>query len=435
MSESLMIGTRIRERRVINGLKQSDLARQVGISPSYLNLIEHNRRRIGGKTLIKLADALSVEPTLLSEGAEATLISALREAAGRADGHTAELDRTEEFAGRFPGWAHLLSSLNARVTDLERTVETLTDRLAHDPHLAASLHEVISTVTAIRSTSSILVETESLEPEWQNRFHRNINEESSRLAQGAEALVRYLEGAANSEAEIRSPQDEMVAFLGHHGFHFPQLEGTKDVTAIEAVLDQDTIMNSDVARRLTRDALVQYQADAWRLPLSEMLAKVAECGPDPEKISMAFDCDLPTVFRRLAALPADAIGAVGLLTCDAAGTLLFRKPLHGFAMPRDAGACALWPMFQVLGQPQVPVRVRLRQSGRGQNVVLALAVTEQVAPATFARPALMRGHMLLLPDADDDSEIPLRDVGASCRICPLRNCPARREPSIIMDGF
>ncbi|NHQ74212.1 helix-turn-helix domain-containing protein [Roseovarius gahaiensis] len=435
MSESSMIGTRIRERRVINGLKQSDLARQVGISPSYLNLIEHNRRRIGGKTLIKLADALQVEPTLLSEGAEATLISALREAAGRPDGHTAELDRTEEFAGRFPGWAQLLSSLNARVTDLERTVETLTDRLAHDPHLAASLHEVISTVTAIRSTSSILVETESLEPEWQNRFHRNINEESSRLAEGAEALVRYLEGAANSEAEIRSPQDEMVAFLDHHGFHFPQLEGTAEAAAIKAVLDQDAIMHSDVARRLARDALAQYQADARRLPLSEMLAKVQDCGPDPEQISMAFDCDLPTVFRRLAALPADLVGPVGLLTCDAAGTVLFRKPMDGFAMPRDAGACALWPLFQVLGQPQVPMRRRLRQSGRGQNVVLAFAVAEQVAAATFVRPALMRGHMLLLPDADSEQGSPLQDVGSSCRICPLRNCPARREPSIIMDGF
>jgi len=435
MSESSMIGTRIRERRVINGLKQSDLARKVGISPSYLNLIEHNRRRIGGKTLIELADALGVEPTLLSEGAEATLISALREAAGRPDGHTAELDRTEEFAGRFPGWAQLVSSLNARVTDLERTVETLTDRLAHDPHLAASLHEVISTVTAIRSTSSILVETESLEPEWQARFHRNINEESSRLTQGAEALVRYLEGAANSEADIRSPQDEMIAFLDHHGFHFPHLEGTTDTAAIKAVLDQDTIMHSDVARRLARDALTQYQADAQRLPLSEMLAKLKDCGPDPERIALAFQCDLPTAFRRLAALPHDAIGPVGLLTCDAAGTLLFRKPMDGFGMPRDAGACALWPLFQVLGQPQVPVRLRLRQSGRGQHIVLAFAVAEQVAPATFARPALMRGHMLLLPDRDEDAGTPLREVGASCRICPLRDCPARREPSIIMDGF
>ncbi len=420
MPGSLMIGTRIRERRVMNGIKQSDLARQVGISPSYLNLIEHNRRRIGGKTLLRLADALHVEPTLLSEGAEATLIAALREAASRQGKDGAELDRSEEFAGRFPGWAHLLASLNRRVQDLERTVETLTDRLTHDPHLAASLHEVISTVTAIRSTSSILVETEALEPEWQSRFHRNINEESRRLAEGAEALVRYLEGAASIEAEIRSPQDEVQAFLAGNGFHFPALEGDADETALEGILSQSDVLVSDAARRLARGTLSQYSA---------------EHGPSPDRIVEAFGCDLPAAFRRLAALPEDAVGPVGLVSCDGSGTLIFRKPFSGFAMPRDAGACVLWPLFQVLVQPQVPVRAMLRQAGRGRDKVLALAVAEQVAPATFERPALLHAHMLLLPVGAEDAETPARDVGSSCRICPLRECPARREPSIMVDGF
>ncbi|MGQ3488914.1 helix-turn-helix domain-containing protein [uncultured Roseovarius sp.] len=435
MPGSLMIGTRIRERRVMNGIKQSDLARQVGISPSYLNLIEHNRRRIGGKTLLRLADALHVEPTLLSEGAEATLIAALREAASRQGKDGAELDRSEEFAGRFPGWAHLLASLNRRVQDLERTVETLTDRLTHDPHLAASLHEVISTVTAIRSTSSILVETEALEPEWQSRFHRNINEESSRLAEGAEALVRYLEGAASIEAEIRSPQDEVQAFLAGNGFHFPALEGGADETALEDILSQSDVLVSDAARRLARGTLSQYSADAHRLPLEDMLSVVAVHGPSPDRIVEASGCDLPAVFRRLAALPEDAVGPVGLVSCDGSGTLIFRKPFSGFAMPRDAGACVLWPLFQVLVQPQVPVRAVLRQAGRGRDKVLALAVAEQVAPATFERPALLHAHMLLLPVGAEDAETPARDVGSNCRICPLRECPARREPSIMVDGF
>ena len=55
MTERFMIGTRIRERRVHARIRQTDLAKRVGISPSYLNLIEHNRRRIGGKTLLRLA--------------------------------------------------------------------------------------------------------------------------------------------------------------------------------------------------------------------------------------------------------------------------------------------------------------------------------------------------------------------------------------------
>jgi transcriptional regulator with XRE-family HTH domain len=62
-------------------MKQSALAEAAGISPSYLNLIEHNRRRIGGKLLIGLARALGVEPGVLSDGADATIHDTLRAAA------------------------------------------------------------------------------------------------------------------------------------------------------------------------------------------------------------------------------------------------------------------------------------------------------------------------------------------------------------------
>ena len=61
-----LTGSRIRERRVMAGLKQAELAQQSGISASYLNLIEHNRRRIGGKLLLNIAHALGVEPQALT---------------------------------------------------------------------------------------------------------------------------------------------------------------------------------------------------------------------------------------------------------------------------------------------------------------------------------------------------------------------------------
>ena len=73
-----LTGSRIRERRVMAGLKQAELAQQSGISASYLNLIEHNRRRIGGKLLLNIAHALGVEPQALTEGAEAALFATLR---------------------------------------------------------------------------------------------------------------------------------------------------------------------------------------------------------------------------------------------------------------------------------------------------------------------------------------------------------------------
>ena len=431
MAGSSIIGTRIRERRVQQGIRQSELATRVGISPSYLNLIEHNRRKIGGKILNRLAEVLEVEPSLLAEGAEAALIANLNEAAA---GRATPRAKAEEFAGRYPGWAQLLVDLNTQNAILEQSVRTLTDRLAHDPHLAASLHDVISTVTAIRSTASILVETKELEPEWQGRFHRNINEDSKRLAEGAESLVRYLEAAPDTQAEVKSPQDELHAYLDEKGFHFPALEGCASEAAVEVVLDAAQSIESEAARQLARGVLHQYRTDALRLPLKPILEAVARVGLEPDLLAAELSTDMPTLFRRLAMLPEVEIGPVGLAICDGAGALIFRKPLPEFSMPPVGSACSLWPLYQVLAQPQAPVQLLVRQVGRDAQVARALAVSEEVRPAGFDTPALMRAHMLMLP-VSGAAQAGARDVGVTCRICPLANCVARREPSIIAGGF
>ena len=77
MAGSGLTGSRIRERRMHLGMRQSVLARTVGVSAAYLNLIEHNRRRIAGKLLIDIGRELGVDPALLSGGAESALIEAL----------------------------------------------------------------------------------------------------------------------------------------------------------------------------------------------------------------------------------------------------------------------------------------------------------------------------------------------------------------------
>ena len=174
MTRTTLTGNRIRERRLMVGRKQADLAEAVGISSSYLNLIEHNRRKIGGKLIVALARELAVEPSALTEGAEAELLDILREAAVGHARAARDLARLEEFVGRFPEWARLLADTQRRAGELERCVEVLSDRMTHDPFLSASLHEVISTVTAIRSTATILAETRDINQDWRERFHRNM---------------------------------------------------------------------------------------------------------------------------------------------------------------------------------------------------------------------------------------------------------------------
>jgi hypothetical protein len=58
-----------------------------------------------------LADALGLDRAALAGRGAAALIEGLRSAAGRAHSVPAELDRLEEFVGRFPGWAGLVATL------------------------------------------------------------------------------------------------------------------------------------------------------------------------------------------------------------------------------------------------------------------------------------------------------------------------------------
>ena len=57
MSDAVRFGSKVRALRRREGLSQADLAAKLGVSASYLNLIEHNRRPLSAGLLIKLAQA------------------------------------------------------------------------------------------------------------------------------------------------------------------------------------------------------------------------------------------------------------------------------------------------------------------------------------------------------------------------------------------
>lgn len=429
------IGSKLRELRMNAGLKQADLAHAAGISASYLNLIEHNRRRIGGKLLNTLAEALAVDVGLLTEGADADLVLALEAAAGRAEAHgigvaTPGIQHgAHEVAERYPDWARLIRAQQLRIQDLERVVETLTDRLGHDPDLASSLHDVLTTATAINSASSILTETQEIEPEWRERFHRNIREDSERLAQSSQALVRYLEGAGNvhSGAQApRAPEEEIDGWLDQADHHLPALEDRIDAVADVASLIPKSF--SEEAQAQAKRLLRRYTQDAGALPLQVLVSAVARAGFDPVAIAGQMRLPVPLVLRRLAALPRqEGRGRIGLAICDSSGQLTYRKSLGAFGMPRYGGACPEWPLFKALSQPMMPIRAVIETSGRDPTRYLAFAIAEPIGAIRYDAPPVLEATMLLLPhDLVDLPPEPVRVVGTNCRVFPCPSCQARR---------
>jgi transcriptional regulator with XRE-family HTH domain len=424
MPLSALTGTRLRERRLAAGLRQADVAAAAGISASYLNLIEHNRRKVSADLLDRLAEALGLDRGALAQGSDAELVEGLRNSAAQGPAGAVELDRLEEFVSRFPGWAGLLVSLDARVQTLGRAVETLNDRMTHDPHLSQSLHEVLSSLSSVRATAAILAETEDLDPAWSARFHQNLHRDSERLAAGAEALVAYLDaGSAMAEQGIAAPQEEVEDWLLSHGWTFDD-----GASAAELQAEVDALASS-AARSLARDHLARLADDARAMPAADFGAAVTDLGPDPFTLAQTFGCDPLAVMRRLAGL--EATGA-GLVLCDASGTLTFRKPAPGFPLPRFGAACPLWPLYAALGRPMQPVEAVVEMAGQGGRLHRVLAWSSPRHPLGLRGPELREAGMLILPAPE--GAVATLAIGSSCRVCARGDCPARREPSILTAG-
>ncbi len=179
-----LIGARIRAQRRSLGITQAGLAATIGISASYLNLIERNRRNIGGALLKRVAGALGMALDELDGAAGRRLLDDLGDLTGDSRLTALQLDpeSIDDLAGRHPGWARALVVLQRALLDRDRAVAALSDRLSHDPFLGDAVHNVLSRVAAIRSSSEILETVEDLEPAQRQRFVSIVGAESARLS-------------------------------------------------------------------------------------------------------------------------------------------------------------------------------------------------------------------------------------------------------------
>lgn len=422
-----LAGSRIRERRVLAGMRQADLASRAGISASYLNLIEHNRRRVGAEILARLARALDIGTDVLDGSAQCGLIEDLRSAVAVAGmGQAAiEVDRLEEFAGRYPGWAGLLAAQHRRGAQLERSVAAMNDRMTHDPHLSATLHDVLQALSSVRATAAILAETDDLEADIRARFHENLQADAERLAVGAQALVAYLDGSEQLEEGIAAPQEELEAWLSVWGWHLAEIEAG-EAAALEG---QILGLPSAAARVLARAWVAQAVRDAAALPLAAFRQALAEVGPDPALLAQRFGVGIVTVFRRLAMLPGSMFG---LVICDGSGTMIFRKAIDGFALPRFGAACPLWPMYSALSRPMSAVSSVVETAGPGARRFGVKAFCQVTQAGRFGGTELREAAMLIWPEAGREGTA--IEIGSTCRICPRTGCAARREPSILTEG-
>ncbi|MDO5656997.1 MAG: short-chain fatty acyl-CoA regulator family protein [Paracoccus sp. (in: a-proteobacteria)] len=440
---SVPAGARIRERRLSLGRAQADLARDAGISPAYLNLIEHDRRPLTEALRARLAQALGVSEAELDASRTEALMAQLRLAA---QDQAVETDRLPELVARFPLWSGLLADLAGRNEALNERLADLSDRVTQDPYLLATLHEILSAVTALRSTAQVLASAPDMAADWRLRFHGNIDQDSRRLSVTAQALVAYLE-SFEADTGLISPQEEFEGWTragrpdgGLSSDAARALARQWDAARAEdAAALPDSLLNRLIEASTIQSVTDQGAASADQAPPPRSRARRGDTAQvvgsqlspaeiDPACIAAQSGLPLELVLRRMGEVIADA----GLLICDGAGVMLYRLPARGMSLPRPGDRCTMLPLYQALGQPGSPVSRVVETVGGKRFRCFAYATRSQ--PSGFDGPALSRAVMLFLPD-----ERPIPDperilIGPTCRICPRDACPARREPSILAPG-
>lgn len=441
-------------------MTQADLAAAVGISASYLNLIEWNKRRIAGARLRKIAEALNVPLAELEGSAERRLLDILTEIAHLPSlgALGIESDRTSELIARFPGWAKGLSALVRAEREAVARAQTLSDRLSNDPFLGETVHRMLTRIASIRSAADILIEYPELPAERRDRFDRIIREESHALSEIGEALASYLDKAEDAD-RILTPLDEVEALFEARENHFSEIETaagrlTRPLTdprpisrrakardlvdaqlggLFKEVIANQPQIRTAAARRRALQALADYAVGAILMPMTAFAERAAALRYDIETLAQAFSVEVAAVCHRLAALPrGENVPRFGYIRANAAGTIIEMLGLEGLTLPRYAAACPLWVLYRAQQSPEAVIRQRALFPSGGRFVFVARA--RHQGTTGFGKPRHYVTDMIAMREGEaqhtvyaPDASVPVEEVGPACRLCPRRSCPHRVE--------
>ena len=454
-----ILGSRIRQRRRELGVTQSDLARRVGISASYLNLIEWNKRQIAGTRLRQIAEALHLPLAELEGSSERRLAEALTEVARlpSLEGLEIEEERIGELIGRFPGWSRALAALARSEREAVARAHVLSDRLSNDPFLGETVHRMLSRIASVRSAAEILTEYPDIPAAQRDRFSRIVHEESGTLSEVGEALATYLDKAEETD-RVMTPIDEVEALFAARDNRFEEIEEpaaslagllTEPLPAprrekaaaladdrlgatIDAVIAEQPQIVTVPGHARAQRALFRYAVGAILMPKEAFAARAAASGYDIEALADSFSAGVEEVCHRLTALGGESVPRFGYLRANAAGTIIEMIGLEGLAVPRYAAACPLWALYRAQQSPEAVVRQRALFPSGARFVFLARA--RHTGPIGFGRPRHYVTDMLVMTEDDaaqtvyaPDRSTFVEEVGPSCRLCPRLACAHRVE--------
>ncbi len=455
MRESAALGGKIRTLRRRAGMTQVQLAEKLGISASYLNLIEHNRRPLPAALLIHVAQLFDVDLRALAPDSDARLVSDLLEAFGDPlfEGQPLAAGEVRELASGSPSVARAVLALYQQYRAARDSAQALASRLSDDALPGLEQNQLPS-----EEVSDLLQRHVNHFPELEEGAEAVWREGRLDESDVSQGLVRYLAEAHKVETRIekvahmrgairRFDPDTRTLTLSEvlrRGSRNFQLAFQVGLLTQGRTLDRlaaDPLLTNAESRALARVALANYFAGAVLMPYARFLEAARAERYDVQLLGHRFRTSFEQVCQRLTTLrrPGSEGVPFHMVRVDIAGNISKRFSASGLRFARFSGACPRWVVFSAFLTPGL-VRTQVSQMPDGAtHFWVARTLTKDGgrhhAPQTVLSLGLgcdlRHARQLVYADGVDlDNVKAVVPVGPTCRLCERRDCEQRAFPAL-----
>ncbi|MCB1498062.1 MAG: DUF2083 domain-containing protein [Bauldia sp.] len=455
--KAMRIGGKLRRLRQERHLTQAQMARELGISASYLTLLESNQRPVTVRVLLKLVERFQVDlqdfaadtdqrlslelmeafSDPIFEGAEVKTtdvqeLVSLLPAVGRA-----VIDLYEAYRRHLPADATTSAGLDASEASpasipSEEVTEFIQKRLNYFPDLEEAAEKLwrekdLAVHSLQQGLTAVLRERYATEVEI--RASDAMKGRSRRYDQ----LARRLQISEMLPVPSRVFQiAHQVAYLGHHEI-LDRITGTADFSSTDA-------------EALLRTALANYFAAAVMMPYRMFSEAARATRYDIDILKSRFGVSFEQVCHRLTTLrrPGDEGVPFHFIRVDIAGNISKRFSASGIHIARFGAACPRWNVYDAFSTPGM-LRVQISRMPDGGSF---FCVAQTTGRSTTLSPTSGLPHRVgqraigLGCDVRHAGEIVYADglnladpqiatpIGVSCRTCPRTDCAERAMPSL-----
>ncbi|MFD8655278.1 short-chain fatty acyl-CoA regulator family protein [Streptomyces mirabilis] len=439
-------GARLRRLREERRMSQAELARVLGISPSYLNQMEHDSRPLTVPVLLKLTEAFGVDPGFFSERDTTRLVADLREAlAGEITEDRVSASDLADLASRMPAVAAFLLDLGRRNQALTERLAGAVDGRDGTQEAPRSPHEEIRDFFYRRQNylHDTDLAAERLAEDIGIRPGEVVRALTERLADG-----HGVRSAAESGDRLHH-YDEASRTLHLSGRLRPGQRAFRLATQL-ALLEYGDELDRQAAtdvpagspsHALARIGIANYFAAALILPYRTFHAAAEEVRYDIERLTDRYGLGYETVCHRLSTLQRPRLRGVpfSFVRVDRAGNLSKRQSATDFHFSRAGGTCPLWNVYEAFAAPG-RIHVQIAEMPDGQRYLwTARALTRHRGGwgepgKTYAIGLgceIRHAARLVYADGLDlGNAAAATPIGMGCRSCERTDCPQRAAPPL-----